>query len=504
MTVAGETRAVSASAPNGARQLRVRRLPLVLAGDDRRVILLPFGLSDRAQVNDVLEKVAALPDDAVRETMASVMRLFRTRHRDLPRRLEEHCSIAERVAGCEFRVDPARRHLIAAMLTMEYSLEAAALFNPSIVPHPDQSGLGDGQLRFVMSIRAVGEGHLSSIVFRTGVIEPDGRVSLDPAGRFSSRTRLTPDQRYLKPLFRRKAADMDVSLPTADAILEPLGEWFTLRELEDAIAAARRRRPRVRGLEAVVRRLLWLARSNYRLQLEEDATVSELILFPRSEGESHGMEDLRLVRFRDDDGSVTYYGTYTAFDGEHILPMLLETADFRTISVHTLNGACVQNKGMALFPRKVGGHYVMCSRIDGRNLYLMFSDMVHFWESATLLARPKYPWELRLIGNCGSPLETPEGWLLFTHGVGPMRRYCIGAMLLDLDDPFRIRGRLRAPLIEPTEQEREGHVPNVVYSCGALVHRGWVLLPYAVADTETHMATIELSALLERLIEDGP
>ena len=243
----------------------------------------------------------------------------------------------------------------------------------------------------------------------------------------------------------------------------------------------------------------WLARENYQLSLPDDADISEIVIFPQSENESMGIEDLRLVPFIDDDGSVTYYGTYTAYNGYRVLPQLMETTDFHTFRMHTLNGACVQNKGMAMFPRRINGHYCMCSRIDGENLYIMYSDIAAFWETAELLKAPQHPWEFMQIGNCGSPLETPAGWLLLTHGVGPMRRYCIGAMLLDRNDPLKVIGHLDEPLIMPTEEEREGYVPNVVYTCGALVHGDCLYMPYAMSDSATGFAIVELKSLLERL-----
>jgi predicted GH43/DUF377 family glycosyl hydrolase len=473
-------------------------------GDDRRVILLPFDMNNRANASSAIDKVSAMSEDVVDKTLDHVIQLFGNRHKDFVSRLEHRCSVALSVAHRDGKLSTPRRRLIGAMLSMEYSLEAAALFNPSIVPHFDQRNLGEGELRFILSLRATGEGHVSSIVFRTGLIGVDEETHLDEVSRFAARVKPTPDQRYHKPLFRRKLEDIDRMAASANVILKRLGEWFTFEELEKAITAARDEKDVNHEFEQIVREFRWLARSNYQLKVEDNTPVSELVIYPRSKGEAHGMEDLRLVQFRDEDGEATYYGTYTAYDGRNILPMMLETSDFRAIAIHTLNGACVQNKGMALFPRKIDGHFVMCGRIDGRNLFLMRSDMVHFWETAKILAQPKYPWELRLMGNCGSPLETEEGWLLFTHGVGPMRRYSIGAMLLDLDKPHRIRGRLRLPLIEPTEEFREGYVPNVVYSCGSLVHNGTVYLPYAVADTESHIATIDLSALLNRLLHDGP
>ena len=245
----------------------------------------------------------------------------------------------------------------------------------------------------------------------------------------------------------------------------------------------------------------WVAKSNYEIKFSPDRKMSERAIFPVSENESMGIEDLRMVRFVDDDGSVTYFGTYTAYNGYHVLPQLIETTDFHHVAVHTLNGARAQNKGMALFPRRIGGHYVMCSRNDGENLYIMYSDMVHFWETAELLETPRNPWEFVQIGNCGSPLETPEGWLLLTHGVGPMRRDCIGAMLLDLDDPRKVIGSLDEPLIMPTEAEREGYVPNVVYTCGAMIHGDYLYIPYAISSKATSMACVPLEHLLERLVK---
>jgi len=487
-----------------ASGVAVRRLPLKLSGDERRVILLPFGLGERRQVEVVLEQVGRLSDEEVSETLAAIVAGFGGRHEGLEDRFEEHGAIALGLLGRDGEVSAERRRLMGAYLTMEYSIEGAALLNPSVVPHPDQSGLPEGWVRFLLSLRATGEGHVSSVVFRTGTIDADHNVRLDRTSGLSARTRLAPDQRYHRDLFGRKLGEMGVNMSLAGPVLRRLGEGFTLAELETAVDEVRRAADPSVLLERALESVLWLARSNYELQLAAGASLSDLIIFPHSDNESRGIEDVRLVRFADDDGSVRFYGTYTAINGVRMLPMLLETTDFRRIQIHTLNGACVQNKGMALFPRRIGGHYAMCSRIDGRNLFLMFSDYVYFWESARLLATPKYPWELRLMGNCGSPIETREGWVLLTHGVGPMRRYCIGAMLLDRDDPFKIRGRLRQPLISPVGEEREGYVPNVVYSCGSMVHRGRLYLPYAMSDTSSTMGTLEMDELLDRLLRDGP
>jgi predicted GH43/DUF377 family glycosyl hydrolase len=386
-------------------------------------------------------------------------------------------------------------------VTAEYSIESAALFNPSIVPHRNQRNLPSGAVRFIMSLRATGEGHVSSIVFHTGVIYSDHQVQIDPPSRFTRPVRIVPDKRYDKPLFRRKLQDIGVQEKVMDLVLDRLADCFTAAQLEQAITETRAATCEKCQDENAFHGIRWLARSNYQLELPRDAEASEVVIFPQTSNESHGIEDLRMVRFVEDDGTIVYYGTCTAFDGYRVLPQLLETRDFLKIGVHTINGACAQNKGMAMFPRRIGGHYVMCSRIDGENLYIMFSDIVHFWESAELLRTPRAPWAFVQMGNCGSPLETSEGWLLLIHGVGPMRTYCIGAMLLDLNDPLKVIGCLAEPLIAPTERERDGYVPNVAYSCGAILHNEHLYIPFATSDMVTRLAMVSLHSLLNRLVK---
>jgi len=477
------------------------RLDIRITGSDNRVLALP-AIPDRPEaLRSVFRRVEGLSRaEAVRE-LDGVRRVFDRRHRDLAACLEEnYLAAALRIGAPSVHAEP-HRSLLGAYFTMEYTLEAAALFNPSIVPHPKQSGAPQGGLRFVMSLRAVGEGHLSSTVFREGTIGMDGGVKLDDAPARAIRARARPDQRYLKQFFRRKLAYFGADLAEADRLLGNLGEWFTFDELGGVLASARRgpHPPAERVLDG----MLALANANYSLSLPPGGRISDLIMFPQSPYEARGIEDLRMVRFTEPDGSGTYYGTYTAFDGRRILPMLMQTDDFRTVKVYTLNGDCAINKGLALFPRRIRGRYLMCSRIDGQNLFIMDSDRVTFWETAELLAEPAVPWEYRLIGNCGSPIETPEGWLLLTHGVGPMRQYSIGAMLLDLEDPRKIRGRLREPLLVPPESLRDGYVPNVVYTCGVLLHAGRLFIPYAAADEVTVMARVDLDELVRQLLADG-
>ena len=480
--------------------LRVRRLPVTFTSDISRVITRFFDPGGEARIRNVVERVRSLSGGHVDRLLDEVFLKFRTRHGNISSVLDENHRTAMDMIGLSDDFSHNRRLLIGAYLTAEYSIESAALFNPSIVPHHDQQNLPSGAVRFIMSLRATGEGHVSSIVFRTGVIYSDHKIQIDPCSRLTGPGRIVPDKQYEKALFRRKLNDIGVYDGVADKVLGRLADSFTSSQLEHAVTETRAAASEKPQIEEALQDIRWLARSNYQLELSSDAEVSEAVIFPQTSNESHGIEDLRMVPFVDDDNTITYYGTCSAFDGYRVLPQLIETRDFLKIGVHTINGARAQNKGMALFPRRIGGHYMMCSRNDGENLYIMVSDIVHFWETAELLQTPRSPWEFVQIGNCGSPLETPEGWLLLTHGVGPMRTYCIGAMLLDLNDPLKVIGCLDEPLITPTERERDGYVPNVAYTCGAMIHSGQLYVPFATSDMITRFAMVSLDSLLNRLI----
>jgi predicted GH43/DUF377 family glycosyl hydrolase len=331
----------------------------------------------------------------------------------------------------------AQRQLIGAYFLNEYSFEASALFNPSIVPHPDQSDAPKGGLRFILSLRAVGEGHVSSLTFRAGTIAADGSLTVDPTARLASSPRVS----------RR--------------ISNPDGEQVELT-----------------------------------FNLEEE--LSERVIFPITESQSNGIEDARFVEFRDENRK-TYYATYTAYNGRAIRSELIETRDFMSFRLTPLKGAAARNKGMALFPRKIGGKYAMIARQDNENLYLIYSDDLYTWDGGQAILKPEFPWEFVQIGNCGSPIELDEGWLLLTHGVGPVRKYSIGAALLDKNDPSKVLARSREPLLRPEPSEREGYVPNVVYTCGAMRHNDQIILPYAVSDTFSNFATIKISALMQAM-----
>jgi predicted GH43/DUF377 family glycosyl hydrolase len=463
------------------------------------VITRFFDPGGEPRIRHIVEHIGGLSGGQVDRLLDEVFLKFQARHGNIAAAFEENYGAGMALLGASDDLSRNRRLLIGSYLTAEYSIESAALFNPSIVPHHNQRNLPDGAVRFIMSLRATGEGHVSSIVFRTGVITSDHQVQVDPCGRHAEPIRVVPDKQYDKPLFRRKLKDVGVHDRELDLVLDRLGDTFTSGQLEAAIAQLQTAGIEGPALEDSLEHIRWLAHSNYQLELRRDADASEVVIFPQTANESHGIEDLRMVRFVDDDGAVTYFGTCSAYDGSRVLPQLIETRDFLRIGVHTINGACALNKGMALFPRRIGGHYAMCSRIDGENLFIMFSDIVHFWETAELLPVPRQPWEFVQIGNCGSPLETPQGWLLLTHGVGPMRTYGIGAMLLDLDNPLKVIGHLDEPLITPTEKERDGYVPNVAYSCGAMIHDGHLFVPFATSDRITRMAMVSLDVLLKRL-----
>jgi predicted GH43/DUF377 family glycosyl hydrolase len=489
----------------------IQRSSLVLHPDRTRVLLRPFLLPNEPRARAICAQVMALPEGEVHTLWAQVQAEFGERHAKTREFLRQRYELARPCLRSSRRLSKERKLLLGAYFSHEYSLEAAALFNPSIVPHPDQSDLPRGSLRFILSLRATGEGHISSITFRTGLLDARGNLKVHPPARYCLEPVQVPNASFEKILFERKLRELGLMGDFTRHTLEHLGDAFKLAELRAALGhAAEQFGERDRQTEAVARKTLTLAQSNYDVQFAPDSRLSERVLFPVTPSQSNGIEDARFVQFQNEDGTRTYYATYTAYDGKMVLPQFIETPDFRHFKFITLNGPAVQNKGMALFPRKIDGHYVMLSRQDKENIYVMFSDHLHFWHSAQLLLEPKYPWEFIQLGNCGSPIETEAGWLVLSHGVGAMRKYCIGAFLLDRHDPTRVIGRLREPLITPNESEREGYVPNVVYSCGSLLHGRQLIIPYAMSDYATTFATLSLDAVLSAMEsnagepDDGP
>lgn len=486
------------------KTIPLKRHPIELLPSHKRVILRPFIPGHRDKIKAIIERVAQLDDAAVAAQLKGIHHDFAKRHHQIDMQLLGHYRKVRAYAEQKKVLSEPRKLLIGALFSGEYSIESAALFNPSIVRHPDQTGAPKGGLRFIMSLRATGEGHISSIEFRAGTITASGTISLDEVSRFVTPPTIIPDPTFHKPSFTLKLDEMGLHHGFVLDALASLPEHFTLGELERNLTEMRRK-PHARSLhfDEALNFIKWLADSNYDIQFSDQLAVSERVIFPVSLNESKGIEDARFVRFTEDDGSVTYNATYTAYNGHNILPQFIRTKDFLHFSILTLNGDGVQNKGMALFPRRIQGRYVMLSRQDDENLLIMFSDSPHHWSKPKVILRPEQPWEAVKIGNCGSPIETEAGWLVITHGVGPMREYSIGAALLDLDDPTRVIGRLPEPLICAEGEEREGYVPNVVYSCGAMLHGDTLVLPYAVSDRATVIATTPLAPLLAALQADG-
>ena len=489
-------------------QIEVIRTAHRILPDMRRVIAKPhlpgeevFSPDGKSRVRVVLERILAIPEDQISGILADVFNTFAHRHRDFTQVLHHHFQMVAHHLEQGATPSEDRKLLIGAYFTHEYSIEAAALFNPSIVLAPDQGGLSARQRRFIMSVRAVGEGHISSIGFRTGILDEDCTLTFDPVSHYAITGRRKRPQ-YDKHLFGLKLTELGANNEITARVLNPLPDRFFFNELEKSLEALDQK-----GLFPAVishetgKLIHLLASSNYVIVYPRESPVSERVIFPAGPRETQGMEDARFVRFMNGNGSAVYYATYTAFDGREVLPQLIETEDFVSFRVGTLNGAHAQNKGMALFPRLIHGKYVMLARSDRENLYLMRSDNVRFWNETQLLQMPQQCWELIQIGNCGSPIETESGWLVLTHGVGPMRRYAIGAMLLDLEDPGRVIAHLPDPLMVPEDDEREGYVPNVLYSCGSMLHRDRLVLPYGFSDGGIKIALLRKPELLDALLQ---
>ncbi|KJC47440.1 glycosidase [Bradyrhizobium sp. LTSP885] len=424
----------------------LNRQALHLRPDPARVIVRPFkptteprdlNPTDKMRANHIVDRVLALDSEAVAAQLADVLDNFLGRHRNLLETFEARADEMEDALATHGLFSKTQRQLVGAYFLSEYSFEASALFNPSIVPHPDQSDAPKGGTRVIISLRAIGEGHVSSLTFRTGAIAADGSLTVDPTARLASVPRIS------------------------NRISGPDGE----------------------SVELI-------------FKPEED--LSERVIFPVTESQSNGIEDVRFVEFVDGDRKI-YYATYTAYSGRAIRSELIETSDFMSFRLSPLRGAAARNKGMALFPRKIDGKYAMIARQDNENLYLIYSDDLYSWEDGQPILKPQFPWEFVQIGNCGSPIELDEGWLLLTHGVGPVRKYSIGAALLDKRDPSKVLARSSEPLLRPEPSEREGYVPNVVYTCGAMRHNDLIVLPYAVSDTYSSFATIKISALMDSM-----
>jgi len=451
-----------------------------------------------SRASSVVRRILALDDDTVYRTLHDVMERFGHRHRDLKETFGQHAARIGNRLDAAAQLSDDRWLLLGATFTHEYSVESAAVCNPSMVLHPDQSSTPAGTARFIMSVRGIGEGHRSSIGFRTGTVDTNGRVSIDGAAPCPVIGSVQPAV-FQRALFQGHLRAADKDSESAAFVLDHLPETFNARALEDRLATLGAQRDTRRDVTATVDRLRSIAERSYRVNFAQDVELSRRVLWPSIAVESHGMEDARFVRFVDSGGDITYYATYTAYDGSAICQQLASTQDFVTFDVSSLAGRVATNKGLALFPRRINGQFAALSRFDRETNAIAFSRDPHIWQDATTLQVPLQSWEVIQLGNCGSPIETPDGWLVLTHGVGPMRTYSIGALLLDLQDPTRIIGQLRDPLLAPELTEQDGYVPNVVYSCGGLLHRDTLVIPYGIADTSTGIATTSWTDLRNAL-----
>ncbi|MGM0626201.1 MAG: glycoside hydrolase family 130 protein [Bacteroidota bacterium] len=481
----------------------VERLPNKFYPDFKRVIIRFFE-NGRERSEDLVEKVLSMDEDAVELTLTQTLREFSKRHRNISQKFLDHFEKAKKLINNPSlkleKIKEARKMLIGSYFSMEYSITAAAFFNPSVVESPDQSGLSEGAKRIIVSFRATGEGHVSSIVFHTGTISREGELEFEASGSYVDEAEMVKRTKYKKTTFIRKLREMHVDESIFTEVMDELGDVFIYGELLKAVKDTIARNSSSEAKKRVICQIMWLADSHYEIEFSRDTHISERVIFPVSFSERKGIEDARFVRFTDDDGEVSYYATYTAYDGSAILPKLIVTRDFYKFEVKPLHGEGAQNKNLALFPRKIKGQYVMLSRVDGINSFIGFSEKLNVWEKPIKIQEPKFHWEYVQVGNAGAPIETPEGWLLITHGVGPMRRYCLGASLLDLDDPTKEIGRLQEPLLVPNEEEREGYVPNTVYSCGSVEHNGKLYIPYGLSDTSSGFVSVEIRKLLDELL----
>jgi predicted GH43/DUF377 family glycosyl hydrolase len=483
-------------------KLHVNRINLRLIPDYKKVIPRFFNTGNERS-KKLISRVIQMPDNEAGELLNMVLEDFSSRYKDIRTIFVKHFELIRYLLpeAIQAELSTEKQLLIGSYFTMEYSIEAAALFNPSIVEDPDQSGTGEGEKKVITSFRATGESHISSLVFKRATLDKDGMIHFEPSGKFISEGLVTEQNDDNKMTLNELMSQVVLPEDIRPSLLNQLQDPFSYKEMELALKTALLLIESVPERKKIKYNILSVVNTSYELHFPPDSHISERVIFPVTFTEKNGIEDARFVKFTDEDGTVTYIATYTAYDGSFILPQLIETKDFLEFKVSPLHGKSAINKNLALFPRKINGQYAMIGRIDGFNNYLMFSDDLYTWEEASLWQEPRHFWEFVQIGNGGSPIETEKGWLVITHGVGPMRKYCLGASLFDLKDPRIELGRLKEPLLMPNEDERHGYVPNVVYSCGSIVHGDKLFIPYAVSDHASSFATVSLDELLDEILK---
>lgn len=482
-------------------KVSVTRKNVKFLPDSSRVVARYFNSGD-PRTKELIGRILTMSHLDVTHTLEQINRGFARRHRNISSIFLKHYEYIRHLIA-EMQIDEEqlseeRKLLIGSYLTMEYSIESSAFFNPSMMEDFDQTSLERGEKRVIISFRATGEGHVSSIVFRRGIIDKDNNLRMMRIGDDIEKAEVLHKMMFKKKRIMAKLAEMH-TLDIYTTIMNDLPEEFEYSVFKEILENELRDENISKDRKEAYEEVIWVLDSFYDIQFNHDSDISERVIFPVSETESRGIEDARFVRFVDDDGTESVMGTYTAYNGHTILSKLITTEDFYTFRIMPLYGEGSLGKGMAIFPKKVNGKYAMLGRLDGVNNYLMYSSRPNHWENPQMIQKPEYPWEYTQVGNCGSPLWTEEGWLVITHGVGAMRRYCIGASLFDLDDPSKEIGRLPEPLLSPLEEEREGYVPNVVYSCGSIIHNKSLILPYAVSDYSSSYVVVDLKELLDAL-----
>lgn len=478
----------------------IHRKNVTLYPDNKRVILRPLDHPQESIRYKIIARVLSLTDEQVIEELRKILRRFENRHKDFQSYLLKRFENYSQYLFIDSQVSKERKLLIGAYFTQEYSFESTALFNPSIVPVENQNNDSDSTKKYIMSLRATGEGHISSITFREVYIDANNNIEVKEASPFASLPTYIETKTYEKEFLCKELYEKELLSEISEQVIKYLPDKFSLDELKKAVLYVKKRNNINKASQKILDGIILTALSNYEIEFNESTALSERIIFPNSPSEINGIEDARFVKYREQDNEHgKYYATYTAYDGYFVIPQMIETTDFIHFKIKSLNGSAVQNKGFALFPKKINGKYAMLSRQDKENLFIMYSDQLFFWHDKKIILRPHSSWEFSKVGNCGSPIETEEGWLVLTHGVGSLKQYSIGAVLLDFEKPEKVIGRLDEPLITPNENERNGYVPNVVYTCGAVIHNEHLVIPYAFSDMATTFATVDLKELITKL-----
>ena len=483
-------------------QVKVIRKNTLFSPDPSRIIPRFLETTESRSI-EIIKKVLAMPEAEVDKALSQLLRGFATRHRNISQAFERHFarlgSIFKLLEIEKKDLSFPRRALIGSCFTKEFSIESAAIYHPSIMEDPDQSETRPGEKRVIFSFRASGEDNISSIVFRSGILDRNNDLTIEPVGKMLAEADVIKQNIYNKKTFQQnlEVLQSTKSVLSASFILDKLGDNFSYGQLMSCLKEMQD--PLTESQKLLVSQMMWLASSHYEIDFSIDSAISERVIFPISAAELKGIEDARFVKFAGENGEVIYYATYAANDGVTTMSQLISTTDFYHFKVLSVNGEIAQHKGMALFPRKINGKYAMLCRIDGVNIFIAYSDNLNNWSDAKLIQESKYPWELLKIGNAGSPIETEDGWLVITYAIGPMWKCVISASLFEIDNPEKEIGRLKDPLILPNESERDGYVPNAIYSCGSIIHNDDLIIPYSISEHTSTFATVNLKELLNEL-----